>query len=126
VEQSIFASGTQRWTMAARECASGSLAGFTEVSWNPSRPELLRQGDTGVFPQFRRRGLGRWLKAAMLEKVLREQPQVRYVRTANADSNASMLKINNELGFKPYTSQCIWQVETSAVLSYLSATHTPI
>jgi mycothiol synthase len=119
-EQSQQAGGTQRWTIAARECASGMLTGFTEVFWNPNRPELLRQGDTGVFPQYRRRGLGRWLKAAMLDKVLRERPQVRLVRTGNADSNTAMLKINTELGFRPYTSQCIWQMETSALQAYLS------
>ena len=49
--------------------------------WNPNRPELLGQGMTGVFPQYRNRGLGRWLKAAMLDKVLKERPQVKYVRT---------------------------------------------
>jgi hypothetical protein len=63
--------------------------------------------------------LGRWLKAAMLDKVLKERPQVKYVRTGNADSNAAMLKINTELGFKPYTADAIWQVELQKVLDYL-------
>jgi hypothetical protein len=37
---------------------------------------------------------------------------VKLVRTNNADSNAGTLRINHELGFKPYMAECWWQVET--------------
>ncbi len=87
--------------------------------WNANRAEILNQGATGVFPNYRNKGLGRWLKAAMLDKILRERTQVKYIRTGNADSNAPMLKINHELGFKPYISRCVWQIETAKVLEYL-------
>jgi mycothiol synthase len=126
MEQANFANGTQRWTLYARDRASGDLAGFTELYFNPRRPAVLQQGNTGVFPQYRSRGLGRWLKAAMLDKVLRERPDAQFVRTGNADSNAPMLKINNELGFKPYISQCFWQVETERVMGYLNQRRTPL
>jgi len=79
---------------------------------------------TGVFPQYRNHGLGRWLKAAMLDKVLKERPQVLFVRTGNADSNAAMLKINTELGFKPYRAECLWQVEVQKVMEYLQKKET--
>ncbi len=120
MEKSMFARGNQRWTFYVIDQATGKFAGYTETGWNPSRPEILSQYMTGVFPQYRNRGLGRWLKAAMLEKVLKDRPQVKYVRTGNADSNAAMLKINNELGFKPYMAGTIWQVELQKVLDYLS------
>ncbi|HEY3248436.1 MAG TPA: N-acetyltransferase, partial [bacterium] len=84
-------------------------------------PEIVHQRGTGVLPQYQNLGLGRWLKAAMLEKILRERPQVRRVRTGNADSNAPMLKINRELGFRPYVSNSIWQVELPQVEAYLSS-----
>ncbi|MEZ4727186.1 MAG: GNAT family N-acetyltransferase [Caldilineaceae bacterium] len=118
-DQNLIATNTERWTMYVREEATGRLAGFTVVFWHPDRPHILGQGDTGVFPAYRGLGLGRWLKAAMLEKVLRERPQVTVVRTGNADSNAAMLKINYELGFKPFISECFWQVERAQVETYL-------
>ncbi|MBI5305026.1 MAG: hypothetical protein HY868_23040 [Chloroflexi bacterium] len=121
MEKSALERGAQRWTLYVRERATAKFAGFTEVFWHPNRPEILQQAGTGVFPEFRTHGLGRWLKAAMLEKVLRERPQVKFVRTGNADSNAAMLKINNELGFKPYISHAIWQIETARALEYLQA-----
>jgi mycothiol synthase len=119
IERANRAGGRERWTLYARERATGAFAGFTEVFWHPNRPAILSQGVTGVFPAYRNSGLGRWLKAAMLDKVLRELPAARFVRTSNADSNAAMLKINHALGFKPYLAETVWQVPTEAVLRYL-------
>jgi mycothiol synthase len=119
IEKNIIARGNQRWTFFVIDRATGKFAGYTETIWNPNRPELLRQDMTGVLPQYRNKGLGRWLKATMLNKVLKERPQVKYVRTGNADINAAMLKINNELGFKPYVADVLWQVELKKVLDYL-------
>jgi len=113
--------GNEVWSMAVRERATGRLAGITEVAWHPNRPEILQQRGTGVLAEYQNLGLGRWLKAAMLEKVLRERPQVRRVRTGNADSNAPMLKINTELGFRPYISHYIWQIELAQVRAYLDS-----
>jgi GNAT superfamily N-acetyltransferase len=118
-EKSMTARGYERWTYYVREKESGDLAGYTEVVWNPNRPEIIYQEMTGVFPEYRSNGLGRWLKAAMLDKVLKERPQAKYIRTGNADSNAPMLKINNELGFKPYISRMTWQIETNKLADYL-------
>ena len=119
MEAAIFARGTVRWTLVVRERSSGRFAGFTEAHWRPNAPQLLTQGNTGVFPEFRGRRLGRWLKAAMLEKVLRDRPEARFVRSSNADSNAAMLRINLELGFRPYLSRTIWQTEIEKIEAYL-------
>lgn len=120
-ESSMEERKTDHWTLYARERKTGAFAGYTEVFWNPYQPETLQQGDTGVFPKYRNRGLGRWLKAAMLGKVLRERPQVKRIRTGNADSNAAMLKINYELGFKPYKSWNTWQIELDRMHEYLES-----
>ena len=121
MEANMFARGNQRWTFYIVNRETGKFAGYTEVIWNPNRPEYLRQDMTGVFPQYRKKGLGRWLKAAMLEKVIKELPQIKFIRTGNADSNVAMLKINNELGFKSYMADTLWQVELKKVLEYLQS-----
>jgi GNAT superfamily N-acetyltransferase len=121
MEKGMIARGSQRWTLYAYEKSTGKLAGYTELFWNPNRPQTAGQGMTGVFPEYRNKGLGRWLKAAMLDKVLTERPEVRFIRTQNADSNAPMLNINNALGFKPYSSNILWQIELVKVQAYLEA-----
>ncbi len=119
IEESMFTRGTQRWTLYAYARETGQLAGYTELMWHPNKPEVALQGMTGVFPEYRRLGLGRWLKAAMLDKLLQERPQVRFVRTQNANSNRPMLNINEALGFKPYASEILWQVALQKAAAYV-------
>ena len=119
LQQTMASTGTQRWTAYALHVPSGQFAGFSEVFWNPNRPHIMDQGETGVYPAHRGRGVGRWLKAAMLDRILRERPDVRFLRTGNAHSNASILKINKALGFQPYDSTCIWQIEAERAADYL-------
>ncbi len=114
------ARGNQRCTVYVLEKDSGKFAGYTETVWNSNRPEILRQDMTGVFPQYRGKGLGRWLKAAMVDLMLKLHPEIKFVRTTNADTNAAMLRINNQLGFKPYMTSILWQMEISQVLEYLN------
>jgi mycothiol synthase len=111
--------GNEQWTMYVRERATGRLAGYTEVRWHPELPSILQQGDTGVWPEYRNRGLGKWLKASMLTKVLTDLPQVRFVRTGNAQSNAPMLSINHRLGFRASRENKAWQVPLVRVVDYL-------
>ena len=118
-EDSLAQRHVERWTLHGRHKDTDDLAGYTEVFWNPDNPENLDQGDTAVFPRYRNRGLGRWLKAAMLSKILRDRPQVTRIYTGNASSNAPMLKINHELGFRLYKTRTVWQVSVDKVDTYL-------
>jgi GNAT superfamily N-acetyltransferase len=119
MEKEGLARGVERWTVYVQETSTARFCGFSEVFWNPNRPFLLWQGFTGVNPDFRGKSLGRWMKAAMLARILDERPYVQVIRTGNANSNRYMLAINNELGFKPYLDWTVWQIDTEKVLSYL-------
>jgi GNAT superfamily N-acetyltransferase len=119
-EQARKAQGVQRWTAVVRERSTGRYAGFTTTGWQPNRPHILGQWGTGVNPIYRGKGLGKWLKAAMLERVMHERPEVNQVRTGNADSNGPMLRINHALGFKPFIARTEWQLEVDAAFERLN------
>lgn len=91
----------------------------TDVHWNPSQADTVWQGNTGLHPDHRGHALGKWLKAAMLQRILDERPAAVDVRTGNADSNDAMLGINHALGFRPFIANTTWQVEVSAVAERL-------
>jgi GNAT superfamily N-acetyltransferase len=120
VEKYFFGKGDTRWILYLLDKANGKFVGLTEVRWSPNRPHILNQGFTAVDTGYRNKGLGRWLKAVMMKRILEERPEVEYIRTGNANSNAPMLKINTEMGFKPYYAMTIWQVDTAQVETYLN------
>lgn len=111
--------GVDRWTMAVYHEPSGVFAGYTEILLPPDKPQAGYQGATSVRPEFRNQGLGRWLKAEMALKVLAERPQIRYLRTSNADVNAPMLKINAEMGFKIHHARIWVQAPVATLMAYV-------
>jgi mycothiol synthase len=120
IEQQGEAAGTLRWSLFARHVPTQKLVGLTVVYWNPAQPDTVYQGDTGVHPDHRGHALGKWLKAAMLERIFRELPDAIDIRTGNADSNDAMLGINHALGFEPYIAQMVWQVPVERLKDYLA------
>ena len=108
-----------RWTFYARHMETGRLAGYTELFLDPYQPDLPDQGDTGVLPEHRNLGIGRWVKAAMIDKVLHELPEARFIQTGNAESNEPMLRINRELGFKPHRTLTVWQLDVDRAAEYI-------
>ena len=109
-ENQTFDAGGRRWALFARHDADGDFVGFTDVSWQPERPQLVSQGGTAVDPEHRGHALGKWLKADMIRRVLEGLPEANFIVTGNADSNDAMLGINRELGFAPHAATLVWQL----------------
>ncbi len=107
-------------TCVARHKSTGQFAGYTMVAMQGYHPKVADQWDTGVHPDHRNLGLGRWVKATMLDRIFNEYPQTEIIETENAESNEPMLNINVALGFKPSFEQVIHQGPTAAALEYLS------
>ena len=83
----------------ARHLPSGRLVGFTRIEVPEQTPTLAFQHDTLVLREHRGHGLGLRMKAATALAIGRELPQVRVVRTWNAQENAPMRAVNAELGY---------------------------
>lgn len=110
----------ERHSLFVRHRPSGRLVAMTRVYSYDTWPGVFQQADTCVHPDHRGHGLGKWVKAAMIERLWRDWPDARKVRTANAFSNGPMLAINNALGFRITKEIVEWQVPTEALFARAS------
>lgn len=108
LDHALLEAGRMRWTALVRS-STGACVGGTEVTFEPGEPSVVLQQNTGIDPVHRGLGLAKWAKAAMLERIRHERPQVERIRTDNAFSNVPMLAINDVLGFKVIRARTEWQ-----------------
>ena len=107
------------WTTKISREPGGAVSGLTEIRYNPKQPHKVDQLLTGVQEAYRGRGLGKWLKAAMLLYVRETYPDTAFVSTGNADTNAPMLSINQRLGFKAYKQETAYKQDVAALAERL-------
>jgi len=112
--------GTVNPTCLVRD-ADGAIVGMTDTMKHEYEPGIVRQNFTGVHPRARGHGMGRWLKAAMLEHVREAYPDTIWISTENAGSNASMLSINHALGFRLHRTFTFYQVPRETLRDRLGA-----
>jgi GNAT superfamily N-acetyltransferase len=86
--------------LVARQRETGRPAGQSIVTVDLERPTLGEQHDTSVMREHRGHRLGLYLKTAMLLWLREDQPQLVYIDTGNAESNAHMIAINEQLGYR--------------------------
>jgi GNAT superfamily N-acetyltransferase len=102
--------GLTFWLLLAIDAQTGEGVGLTEVEFNPLDPHAIQQEGTAVVAAHRGHGIGLWLKAVMLERILAERSDSRFIRTGNANVNAQMLAINDKLGFRYAWQSTLWQL----------------
>jgi mycothiol synthase len=119
-ETATLSMGKRVHVIYAADADRNNLIGLTEISWYPSKPSVVSQGYTAVLPDARGKGIGRRLKAEMLQKIFQDMPRAEYIKTGNADNNDAILKINTELGFRHQMATATWQIETAALQEYLN------
>ena len=109
LEEKADAAMTDINTYVAVHKPTGEFVGSTSIETDRLWPEQAWQWETVVHPDHRNKGLGRWLKAAMIEELAGMDVPIQRIDTYNAGSNAPMLGINIAMGFKPILISNTWQ-----------------
>jgi mycothiol synthase len=120
IEANLDARGYVIRSAIAVHGPTGRFAGLTTLMAQRHRPGIAQQDDTVVDPEHRGKGLGRLLKASMAKRFFAEFPDVTRINTGNAGSNAPMLKINEEMGFKTVLEISAWQGAIDAARASLT------
>lgn len=107
LDRALLDAGRIRWTLLVRDPA-GVCVGGTEVLFEPDDDRTAYQQNTGIDPDHRGLGLAKWAKAIMLQRIIREHPQISRVETGNAYSNGPVLAINEALGFVVTANRTEW------------------
>ncbi len=101
IEKRYIDMGLTNYTLISRE-KDGRISGMTEIYYDPREGYKINQELTGVRPEFRGKGIGKWLKAQMILHIKDTYPDAERIITGNAEANAPMLSINTRMGFKKY------------------------
>lgn len=109
-EAGQLARGRRLYRVVVRHRASGELAGHTLVGVDAEHPWCGWQLDTSVLAGHCGHRLGLLLKVEMLDWLAEAEPQLRTLDTWNAASNAHMVAVNQQIGFRPMASDVAWQL----------------
>ncbi|HEY6162236.1 MAG TPA: hypothetical protein VI112_13470 [Bacteroidia bacterium] len=82
---------------------NNELIGISMVLMQENSP-AADQRITGVMLPWRGKGLAKWMKAKMLEKLLDEYPHITNVKTECFSANLPMININKAMGYEMYRS----------------------
>lgn len=99
-EDAQLASGHRFRRVIAVHRETGEVAGHTVVVVDGELPRYAEQHDTTVLPGHRGHRLGLRLKADMVCWLNQVEPELRLIRTENAESNGPMVAVNERLGYR--------------------------
>ncbi|WP_238334927.1 GNAT family N-acetyltransferase [Kribbella amoyensis] len=99
-EEAQFQHDRGLYRVIAREKATGVLAGHSTITVERERPWIAEQADTAVAREHRGHRLGALVKTAMLLWMREAEPALTQLDTWNAESNAHMIGINEQLGYR--------------------------
>jgi GNAT superfamily N-acetyltransferase len=98
-------------TVVAVDESDGSIAGFTELVVPGNGQGDGQHYGTGVLPEHRGHGLGRWMKAESIRQARERHPELGGLLTDTADSNRHMRNINDALGYEPTHTAFEYQLD---------------
>ncbi|MEU9509027.1 GNAT family N-acetyltransferase [Micromonospora sp. NPDC048170] len=109
-DRALAARGRRRYHTAVRHEASGRLVAWSLLDVGATVDWHAFQQITIVDPEHRGHRLGLLSKVENLRHLLAHEPAVRAIDTFNAAENAHMVRINEQLGFRPIDGWTDWQL----------------
>jgi mycothiol synthase len=95
---------------------SGEFAAISDVIIYNTKKYAAFQNNTLTVPKYRKNGFGKLVKALNALYLIDYRPNVRFIRTSNANVNEAMLAINEKMGFKQYQTHTFWELEVEKSL----------
>ncbi|MEV7558558.1 GNAT family N-acetyltransferase [Streptomyces sp. NPDC089795] len=93
--------GDHLHTVVALAASDESIVGFTELVVPGDGKGDGQHYGTGVLPEHRGHGLGRWMKAESIRHAHERYPELGGLLTDTAAGNTHMRQINDSLGYTP-------------------------
>jgi GNAT superfamily N-acetyltransferase len=109
----VIIQGLRCYSVAARRDDTGELAGLTQIAVDPEQPTWGFQMITAVTKAHRGHRLGLLIKVAMMELIAEREPQLKTIVTGNSETNAHMIAINAELGYRLLDEFRSWELEVA-------------
>ncbi|MFD7203425.1 GNAT family N-acetyltransferase [Streptomyces sp. NPDC059893] len=103
--------GDHLHTVVAIDTSNGSITGFTELVVPGGGTGDAQHYGTGVLPEHRGHGLGRWMKAEAIQQAHGHYPDLGGLLTDTADSNTHMRHISDSLGYLPTHTTLQYQLD---------------
>ncbi|MFE4263527.1 GNAT family N-acetyltransferase [Streptomyces sp. NPDC056883] len=98
-------------TVVAIDTRDDSIAGFTELVVPGNGTGDGQHYGTGVLPEHRGHGLGRWMKAESIRHAHGRHRDLGGLLTDTADSNTHMRRISDSLGYVPTHTTVQYQLD---------------
>ncbi|WP_326502979.1 hypothetical protein [Rothia nasimurium] len=108
IEEKTHASGEK--LMYAAALHQGKIAALTALTYpTDTRNASAWQESTVVMPEHRGLGLSRALKVLSHTRLPASAPHIRQIITMNSAVNPAMIKVNEELGYRPVWEEICYQ-----------------
>lgn len=107
------------WSRQAPEELLDEYAEARNAIRDRPRQQVGRQKDTVVVGGHRGRGLGRWVKAAMLRRLVTERRGLKYVTTMIATNNTHMACVNHQVGFHDTMTMLVFERAITGLVARL-------
>ncbi|MBY8882295.1 GNAT family N-acetyltransferase [Actinacidiphila acidipaludis] len=111
VARAVETRGDRLHTVAAVSVTDGTVVAFTELVVPGDGTGDGRHYGTGVLPEHRGHGLGRWMKAAAILRARAVYPALGGLLTDTAAGNVPMRAINEALGYRPTHTALMYQLD---------------